>query len=321
MEQNLTVKNLIKEFEIAKREKTLRGYLKPKKEKFTAVNNISFTINKGEIVGLIGPNGAGKSTTIKMLTGILAPTRGEILIDGAAPWQKRKQFNQSIGVVFGQRSQLWWDLPVEDTFQLFKRVYNISETQYRENLELFDSILGIGELLQKPVRQMSLGQRMRCEVAVSFLHNPSIVFLDEPTIGLDVVAKDNIRKFIQEINSKKKVTVLLTTHDMDDIDTLAQRIIVIDKGSVVYDGEKNKIKDIKGKQRYIKMELEKDFPINYPRVTVVSEEEKIKKVSFMLEDVSVKDFLTYIMEHSEIIDLEVMGTPIEEIIKDIYTGG
>ncbi len=320
MKNNMVVKNLVKEFDIVKREKSVRGFLKPRKTKFRAVDHVSFSIEKGEIVGLIGPNGAGKSTTIKMLTGILTPTEGEIFVDGIAPWQKRKQYNKSIGVVFGQRSQLWWDLPVEDTFRLYKYVYNLIEQQYQENMELFHEVLKIGELLHKPVRQMSLGQRMRCEVAVSFLHNPSIVFLDEPTIGLDVVAKDNIRKFVREINREKKVTVLLTTHDMEDIDTLAGRIIIIDKGTIVYDGEKDRIRDIRGKRRYIQMELGTDFEIDYPGVEVIKDEKRKKKVSFLLEDVSMKDFLHYVMEHAELIDLEVAGVPIEEIIKDIYTG-
>lgn len=316
MENSMAVRNLVKEFTIIKRDKTIKGYLKPEKTKFRAVDGISFAIEKGEIVGLIGPNGAGKSTTIKMLTGILMPTEGEIRIDGITPWQKKRQFHKSIGVVFGQRSQLWWDLPVEDTFQLYRQVYGLTDRQYRANMELFHEILKIGELLHKPVRQLSLGQRMRCEVAISFLHDPSIVFLDEPTIGLDVVAKDHIRGFIKEINQEKKVTVLLTTHDMEDIDALAKRMIIIDKGVVVYDGEKDKIKDRKGKQRRIRLELGADFTIDYPGVEIVSDDKREKKVSFSLENVSMKDFLHYVMEHTEILDLEVMGIPIEEIIRE-----
>ncbi len=318
MGSNIVVRNLTKEYEVVKREKGIKKWIISTKEKVKAVNGLDFVIEEGEIVGFIGPNGAGKSTTIKMLTGILTPTEGEVIIGGENPWKCKRQFYQNIGVIFGQRSQLWWDLPVEDTFCLLKKVYHISEIEYRKNMQLFRDLLNMDELLQKPVRQMSLGQRIRCEIAAALIHNPSVIFLDEPTIGLDVVAKDNIRKFIKQYNEEKKATIILTTHDMDDIDCLAKRIIIIDKGYKVYDGDKDKIKDLNGRKRFLQIELNQEFHIDYPGVTLISDEGLKKKVSFDLEEVSMKKFLQYVMDNVEIQDMEVISTPIEEIIKSIY---
>jgi len=318
MGSNIVVRNLTKEYEVVKREKGIKKWINSTKEKVKAVNGLDFVIEKGEIVGFIGPNGAGKSTTIKMLTGILTPTEGEIIIGGENPLKCKRQFYQNIGVIFGQRSQLWWDLPVEDTFCLLKKVYHISEIEYQKNMQLFRDLLNMDELLQKPVRQMSLGQRIRCEIAAALIHNPSVIFLDEPTIGLDVVAKDNIRKFIKQYNEEKKATIILTTHDMDDIDCLAKRIIIIDKGYKVYDGDKDEIKDLHGRKRFLQIELNQEFHIDYPGVTLISDEGLKKKVSFDLEEVSMKKFLQYVMDNAEIQDMEVISTPIEEIIKSIY---
>lgn len=246
----IEVKNLTKTYKIIKKEDGLMGYFKnlirPKYEEFKAVKNINFNIEEGELVGYIGENGAGKSTTIKMLTGLLTPTSGEIIIDGIIPYEKRIENNKKIGAVFGQKTQLWWDLPVIESFRLIKKMYKIPEGEYRKNLKNFTELLQLEDLLEKQVKNLSLGQKMRCEIAATFLHNPKIVYLDEPTIGLDVLVKENIRKFIKDINKEKKTTVILTTHDLKDIEDVCDRIILLDKGQIIYDY--GKIEDIHMKE-------------------------------------------------------------------------
>lgn len=216
----IEVKNLVKQYKIIEKRDGLLGYfknlIKPQYKKITAVNNINFEIQEGELVGYIGENGAGKSTTIKMLTGLLTPTSGKIMVNGIIPNEKRIQNNKNIGAVFGQKTQLWWDLPVIESFRLIKKMFKIPENEYRKNIKRFTEILDLEELLDKQVKNLSLGQKMRCEIAATFLHNPKIVYLDEPTIGLDVFVKENIRKFIKEINKEKNTTVILTTHDLKD---------------------------------------------------------------------------------------------------------
>ncbi|MGB7765970.1 MAG: ATP-binding cassette domain-containing protein, partial [Candidatus Acidiferrales bacterium] len=201
-----------------------------------AVDRVSFAVERGEMVGYIGPNGAGKSTSIKMLTGILMPSSGEARVNGFLPYKQRRQYVKSIGVVFGQRTQLWWDIAVVESFKLLRRIYEVSEKDFRERMEKFNEILGIQDYLFTPVRKLSLGERMRCDLAAALLHNPPLLFLDEPTIGLDVVAKDQIRKFLRAINREFQTTVLLTTHDLDDIEELCRRIMIIDHGRLLYDG-------------------------------------------------------------------------------------
>jgi ABC-2 type transport system ATP-binding protein len=236
----IEVKGLSKTFKVYKRKSGLREAFKAlgkrEFEEVKALKDVSFHINEGEIVGYIGPNGAGKSTTIKIMSGILHPDEGECFIDGRVPWKERKQHVSQIGVVFGQRSQLWWDVPVMDSFELLRSIYRIPEGVFKENVEEFTSLLNIEEILKTPARQLSLGQRMRCEVVASLLHNPKIVFLDEPTIGLDAVSKLAVRDFIKKINKQRKATVILTTHDAQDIEALAERIILIGKGQVLLDG-------------------------------------------------------------------------------------
>ncbi|MCB1157317.1 MAG: ATP-binding cassette domain-containing protein, partial [Leptospiraceae bacterium] len=214
------------------------------KEKINAVDNVSFQIEKGEFVGYIGPNGAGKSTTIKMLTGILTPSSGFIRIKGLDPLKQRRENAKQIGVVFGQRTQLWWDLPVEESFDLLKTIYKIPEKQYKEKLDEFQELLGIQTFFKQQTRKLSLGQRMKADLAASLLHSPSILFLDEPTIGLDIITKEKVREFIRRINQEQKTTVLLTTHDVQDIEFLARRIIVIDRGKIGYDGNINEFNSL-----------------------------------------------------------------------------
>ncbi|WP_235427152.1 ABC transporter ATP-binding protein [Cohnella kolymensis] len=236
----IQLNEISKSFKIAKRSAGLRQAMKAlfvrEYSHVNALEGISFRITPGEIVGYIGPNGAGKSTTIKVMSGIMVPDSGACSIMGYTPWKDRVAYVRNIGVVFGQRSQLWWDVPVIDSFELLKDIYKISGTEYKANLELLTETLDLGALLHTPVRQLSLGQRMRCEIAASLLHGPRILFLDEPTIGLDAVSKLAVRQFIKDINKEKGVTVILTTHDMNDIEALADRILMIGKGRLLYDG-------------------------------------------------------------------------------------
>ncbi len=241
------VSRLTKVFKSFRREEGLGAALKSLVRRtateLSAVADVNFEIAPGEMVGYIGANGAGKSTTIKMLTGILTPTSGEILCNGFVPHRERTRYVATIGVVFGQRTQLWWDIAVVESFRLLKEIYGLTEAQYRERMDLFDKVLGLKAYLSQPVRKLSLGERMRCDLAASLLHRPPLLFLDEPTIGLDVVAKANVREFLQEINTRDGTTVLLTTHDLADIETLCKRVIVIDHGRLLFDGALDELRD------------------------------------------------------------------------------
>ncbi|MFC5530308.1 ABC transporter ATP-binding protein [Cohnella yongneupensis] len=236
----ITVSGINKSFKVAKRTagvgSAFKSLFRREYTEVAALNDITFSIPQGEIVGYIGPNGAGKSTTIKVMSGILVPDSGICTIMGYTPWLDRVKYVKHIGVVFGQRSQLWWDVPVIDSFELLRDIYDVPEAEYRSNVALLTETLDLGALLGTPVRQLSLGQRMRCELAASLLHSPRILFLDEPTIGLDAVSKLAVREFIKVINKERGVTVILTTHDMNDIEALAQRILLIGKGRLLYDG-------------------------------------------------------------------------------------
>lgn len=242
----ITMEHVCKSYKIAKRNagfgEALKALFHREYEVIRALDNVTFTIGDGEMVGYIGPNGAGKSSTIKILSGILTPDHGTVLVDGRVPYKNRIRHVQEIGVVFGQRSQLWWDVPVIDSFELLKDIYSITEPLYRQSLEELTELLNLTELLRSPARQLSLGQRMRCEIAASLLHRPRILFLDEPTIGLDAVSKLAVRDFILKQNQTHGTTVILTTHDMQDIEALASRIILIGKGRILMDGTLNDIK-------------------------------------------------------------------------------
>ena len=242
----ITMENVSKSYKVAKRNagfgEAVKSLFHREYETIHALKNVSFTIGDGEMVGYIGPNGAGKSSTIKILSGILTPDGGTVLVDGRVPYKDRIRHVKEIGVVFGQRSQLWWDVPVIDSFELLKDIYSISPQNYKQNLEELTELLDLGELLRSPTRQLSLGQRMRCELAASLLHNPKILFLDEPTIGLDAVSKLAVRDFIRKRNQLHGTTVLLTTHDMQDIEALSDRIILIGKGEILMDGTLDDIK-------------------------------------------------------------------------------
>lgn len=325
----IEVTNLVKKYKISQKKNGILGYLKhlfnPKYIEHTAVNNISFKINKGELVGYIGENGAGKSTTIKMLTGLLTPTSGKILVNGIVPNEKRIQNNKQIGAVFGQKTQLWWDLPVIESFDLIKKMYEISENEYQKNLKKFTEILDLQDLLTKQVKSLSLGQKMRCEIAATFLHNPEVVYLDEPTIGLDILVKENIRKFIKDINKEKNTTIILTTHDLKDIEEVCDRIILIDKGSIIYDGEKETFKNkygkhiiaefiINNKKKNITLETsDEDFE-------VLEENEKSLKIKFNHDQFTIVDIVKSISNYCEILDIHINEEGLEEILKNIYRG-
>lgn len=237
----IRVHNLCKSFRILKKKPGLSGAVaalfSPQYETVDAVNSISFEINPGEIVGYVGPNGAGKSTTIKMLSGILYPSSGEVSVAGFDPFQRRRQFTMNLGVMFGQKSQLWWDLPVSESFDLLKSIYRIESSRYEANLNYLDALLGIREFWSRPVRRLSLGQRVRADLAAALIHEPSLLLLDEPTIGLDVLAREKFRELIKQVNRDKNVTILITSHDLSDIELIVKRLILIDQGKVLYDGK------------------------------------------------------------------------------------
>jgi ABC-2 type transport system ATP-binding protein len=291
-----------------------------------AVDRVSFTIDRGEMVGYIGPNGAGKSTSIKMLTGILVPTSGEAVVNGFVPYRQRRRYVKTIGVVFGQRTQLWWDIAVIESFKLLRRIYDVSQSDFDARMELFNSILGIKDYLNTPVRKLSLGERMRCDLAAALLHNPPLLFLDEPTIGLDVVAKHHIREFLREINREFHTTVLLTTHGMDDIEELCRRILIIDHGKVLFDGELRELKQRLLRTKQIKFVV-KDradgeglsrFAIDGVELQPV--DELTYRFRFDRTKVSAADLIRQILASVEVRDLLIEDEPIEEVIKRIYAG-
>lgn len=325
----IQVNNLVKTYKTIEKQDGLIGYfknlIKPKYKEFTAVKGIDISIEEGELVGYIGENGAGKSTTIKMLTGLLTPTSGKVLVNGIVPNEKRIQNNKNIGAVFGQKTQLWWDLPVIESFRLIKQMYKIPENEYRKNLKRFTEILELDDLLEKQVKNLSLGQKMRCEIAATFLHNPKIVYLDEPTIGLDVLVKENIRKFIKDINKEKNTTVILTTHDLKDIEDVCDRIILLDKGQIIYDGEKQKFKDTYGK--YVIAEfIIKDKKANISEnmhldnIQVLEETENKLKIKFSHDETTIMKVMDKISEYCVIEDIHMKEAELEDILKEIYKG-
>ena len=325
----IEVKDLVKTYKIIEKEDGLVGYFKnlirPKYKELTAVNHINFEIQKGELVGYIGENGAGKSTTIKMLTGLLTPTSGEIVVNGLVPNEKRIQNNKNIGAVFGQKTQLWWDLPVIESFRLIKKMFKIPENEYRKNLKRFTEILDLEDLLDKQVKNLSLGQKMRCEIAATFLHNPKIVYLDEPTIGLDIFVKENIRKFIKEINKEKKTTVILTTHDLKDIEDVCDRIILLDRGQIIYDGEKQKFKDIYGKYTLAELivsskNLSVKDKLKSNNFEIIEENENKMKIKFKHDETTIVKIMNDISEYCVIEDIHMRESELEDILKEIYKG-
>lgn len=350
----IEVKHISKEFVSPKKYPGLKGAIKGlfsnEKVSKTAVDDISFSIRKGEIVGYIGSNGAGKSTTIKMMTGILTPTKGECLVDGIDPNKNRKKNAQNIGVVFGQRTQLWWDLPLSESFTILKEIYDVSDEDYKTRMEFLNRVLELNDFFDKPVRTLSLGQRMRADLGAALLHNPKVLYLDEPTIGLDLVVKDNIRKAIKEINEKYQTTVILTTHDIGDIEELCSRIIIIDEGKKIYDGTLEHLKDSYGSKRKVVMEVKNAQAVqnlNLAEVLGIADEATVGKtagadaessvssvytveldmdkksytVTFDKHKLQVPQILSAVMEVTEVTDIKLQETELAEIVKEIYNHG
>ncbi|MFD1735233.1 ATP-binding cassette domain-containing protein [Bacillus salitolerans] len=294
-----------------------------------AVKDISFQIQEGEMVGYIGENGAGKSTSIKMLTGILTPTRGSVLINGMNPHKEREKFVKTIGVVFGQRSQLWWDIAVQESFRLLKKVYNVPDEDYKEHMDHVIESLDIGDLLDKPVRKLSLGQRMRCELAAALLHKPSLLFLDEPTIGLDVLVKMKIRRFLKEMNEKYKTTILLTTHDLADIEALCERVIMLDEGRIIYDGSLQRLKSNWGEGKQVQFEFtrhvaeEELYNLSHHLQVewTQGEREAVWIASVEDDEQVISQLISSIVSSYQIRDIHLKEASTEEIIRNIYEEG
>lgn len=309
MEDIIMVQGIRKYYKIAKRDKGLSASLQylfnRKYEIKKAVDEVSFSIKRGEIVGFIGPNGAGKSTTIKILSGILYPDAGDVKIKGFIPYRQRKQYVKHIGVVFGQKSQLNWDLPLIESFELMKFIYRIPQKKYEENLKLFTELLDMADFINQPVRQLSLGQRMRGDIVAALLHSPEIVFLDEPTIGLDVVAKEKIREFIRYINEEEQTTIIFTTHDMQDIEKVCNRLIIIDQGKKIYDGSIGQIKNRYANSKTIEILLEND-------------EKEIQ--TFDLNEAPLNTVMENLFAQKNIKDISICEPEIDGIIRDIYEG-
>ena len=331
MSEIIKMQNVVKEFRVLNRREGLKGSVKDlfsrNYKTIRAVDNISVSIAQGEIVGYLGPNGAGKSTTIKMMTGVQEPTSGQISNGGNAPYQKRTRNAQEIGVVFGQRTQLWWALPLVESFRILKDIYQISDGDYNSMLELYQSLVDIEPLLHKPVRQMSLGQRTLSDILAAFLHNPKIVFLDEPTIGLDDSMKAKIRTLIHALNQEKNTTVILTTHDMGDVDALCRRIIIIDKGKMLYDNDIEHLKGFFGSYRTLKIRIDGDMRHHaeriqkeFPAFSVSADEEWI---SILVDEDRTKviDVLGQLQKFHSIRDMQLEEISTEEVIKKIYEDG
>ncbi|MHB1002138.1 MAG: ABC transporter ATP-binding protein [Armatimonadota bacterium] len=321
----IIAENLVKTFRIAERQPgftgAVKGLVHRKYREVRALDGVSFTLDRGELVGYIGPNGAGKSTTIKVISGILAPDSGRCEILGRVPWKDRIAHVRDIGVVFGQRTQLWWDLPVIESFDLLRDIYGVQEKNYRQSKDELISLLDLGPLLDVPVRQLSLGQRMRCDLAASLLHSPSILFLDEPTIGLDAVSKLAVRDFIKRLNREQGVTVILTTHDMDDIEALCTRVILIGKGQILLDGTLDDLRASVSTERHLIIDLVSEEEITHPHAEIISSENGRVHIKFNPEQISTADLISSITSKHAIKDLFVQNPPIEEVIARLYTEG
>lgn len=327
----ISVRNLSKHYQVFERREGLLGSVKDLFHRdyktLKAVNDISFEINPGEVVGYIGPNGAGKSTTIKMLTGILNPTSGQMNVLGFEPSLERKRYTKHIGVVFGQRTQLWWDIAVIESLKLLARIYDVAPGDFQDRLASLDQILELKDILRKPVRKLSLGQRMRCDLAASLIHDPSILFLDEPTIGLDAVAKHNVRAFLKRINNEFNTTIILTTHDMTEIEELCKRIIIIDQGNIIYDGSLEQVKQLPGVGRRVYVDFADEVSsdqlaqICAGSITFSSEGKSRWLAGFDPGQITSIEIMRELMENFDVVDFTVTEPGIEEVVMKIYKEG
>ena len=334
MEKMIELKNITKEFKVLNRREGLKGSFQDLFSRdykiIRAVDDISLSVGQGEIVGFLGPNGAGKSTTIKMMTGVLEPTSGELMVNGRIPYKNRTANSQEIGVVFGQRTQLWWDLPLSESYTILKEIYDVPDADYKERMEFLNEVLDLPDFFDRPVRTLSLGQRMRADLGAALIHNPKVLYLDEPTIGLDLVVKDKIREAIRVINEKYHTTVILTTHDIGDIEELCSRIIVIDEGHKIYDGGLGELKDTYGTKRSVIMEVrsvQQAKELNWkkilhadPSVFVLEGDEENNQlmISFDKNDLQVSDVISAAMGAIEVRDIKIQETELSEIVKEIY---
>jgi ABC-2 type transport system ATP-binding protein len=314
----MELEKLRKIFYVRQRETGIRR-LRPQRSMVRAIDDVSFTVEEGEAVGYIGPNGAGKSTTIKVLTGILVPSSGRVTVADMDPARERVKLARQIGVVFGQRTQLWWDLPLADSFALLRHVYRIPTERFTANLDAFIEMLELQPFLQMPVRQLSLGQRMRGDLAAAMLHDPSILFLDEPTIGLDVVAKERIRRFLSELNTERGVTIVLTTHDMSDVERLCRRILIIDAGRLIYDGETAAVVDRFEAASTLVVDLDGICaPLKVPGATVTRVNGPRQWLSFRRRETSASELIAAVAARARLVDLALEEPAIEDIIRRIY---
>lgn len=326
----IEVKNLTKEFKMNKKYPGFRGAVKSFFSKeyttTTAVDDVSFNIGDGEVVGYIGANGAGKSTTIKMMTGILTPTRGEVRVNGIIPYENRQKNAMDIGVVFGQKTQLWWDLPLSETFTLLRDIYEVDEKKFRKQMDFLNEVLELKDFMLSPVRTLSLGQRMRGDLAAALIHNPKVIYLDEPTIGLDVVVKENVRKAIKTINETYGTTIILTTHDLMDIEELSSRIIIIDKGKMLYEGNVNHIKETYGYMADIEIQTRNAVDLGEMQfirkldeqfIDLTAEDNRLK-VQFNKNNTTTTEITKMLMGKLDITEFTIHEPSIEDIVKKIY---
>jgi ABC-2 type transport system ATP-binding protein len=326
----IRVENLVKEFRRPRKQEgrfgAIRTLFTRQFDSVRAVDQVSFAIEPGELVGYIGPNGAGKSTTIKMMTGILVPTSGTVEVGGLVPWRERERNAMQIGVVFGQRSQLWWDLPLIESFNLIAKLYRVPDAKYKRNLDRFIALLDMEEFLERPVRQLSLGQRMRGDLAASMLYEPQILYLDEPTIGLDVVAKENMRIFIEQMNRDSGTTIVLTTHDLADVERLCRRLILIDHGHVLYDGAVEQLKTKYAPHRILVVELEPDAvssgrridAADVPGAEIVEQADGVARIQFESARTPVQDLIAALNARYPIADLSIVEPDLEGVVRQIY---
>lgn len=324
MKYAITIKNLNKTYKTHYREpglvNAIKSIFKRQYETKHAVKNVSFKVKTGEILGLIGPNGAGKSTIIKALSGILHPTTGKIKSLGFIPWKQRTRYVKNLGVVLGQKSQLWWDLPAKDTYEMHREIYSIPRETYKKRLGYMTKMLQIEDVIKTPVRDMSLGERMKSKLIASLLHNPKLVLLDEPSIGLDIIAKDRMRDFIKQVNKKKKTTFIITTHDMQDIEKLCKRIIIIDNGQIIYNGPLKKIMKKFLNKKIINVKADSKIPskLRLKNCRIIEQKKYKLKIEISTKKTKIKDIVNYLITKLDIADITISEPPIEEIIQEIY---
>ena len=324
MDKAIIVSHLVKNFEVVERKQGILGaissLISPKKKIVKAVNDISFTIKEGELVGFIGPNGAGKTTTLKTLSGLLYPSSGTVQVIGFNPWERNPEFLKNISLIMGQKNQLWWDLPAIETFELNREIYEIPLKKYKEALEELMELLDVGDLLNVQVRRLSLGQRMRMELVAALLHQPKALFLDEPTIGLEVIAQQKMRDFISVYNRKRGATILLTSHNMDDVLNLAKRVIVIDEGKILFDGALEDLIDQFAKEKIIKVYLAKEIDVKKLEEIGTIKEIKIPQVTISVPRTAAAVAAAELLQNFPVADLTIEEEPIEDIIRKVFKG-